>query len=91
MPSANVPGCDFPIQNLPFGVFRGGGSSESRVGVAIGDGIVDVGALAKEGLLATLEARVVDACRAPALNDLMTLGVETWSELRRVLSGLLSG
>jgi fumarylacetoacetase len=41
--SANRPGCDFPIQNLPLGVFRPKGESRARVGVAIGDAILDVG------------------------------------------------
>ncbi|MGB6452811.1 MAG: hypothetical protein WBE92_18830, partial [Steroidobacteraceae bacterium] len=43
--SANAPGGDFPIQNLPFGVFRRAGSSERfRGGVAIGDRILDLAA-----------------------------------------------
>ncbi|MDP2018097.1 MAG: fumarylacetoacetase, partial [Hydrogenophaga sp.] len=41
--SANAPGTDFPIQNLPFGVFRRQGSSEAfRGGVAIGDQVIDL-------------------------------------------------
>jgi fumarylacetoacetase len=43
--SANAPGTDFPIQNLPFGVFRRKGSNEAfRGGVAIGNEILDLGA-----------------------------------------------
>jgi fumarylacetoacetase len=41
--SANQPGCDFPIQNLPVGVFQAPGESRPRLGVAIGDAILDVG------------------------------------------------
>jgi fumarylacetoacetase len=41
--SANRPGCDFPIQNLPLGVFQVIGTSQARLGVAIGDFILDVG------------------------------------------------
>ncbi|GAC1452624.1 MAG: hypothetical protein PVSMB1_00170 [Gemmatimonadaceae bacterium] len=41
--SANSSDTDFPIQNLPFGVFSRKGDIERRVGVAIGDQIVDVG------------------------------------------------
>ncbi len=44
--SANAPGCDFPIQNLPFGVFRPAAGQPPRVGVAIGDQILDVAAAA---------------------------------------------
>ena len=41
--SANVAGCDFPIQNLPFGRFRPAGSAEAfRIGVAIGDQVLDL-------------------------------------------------
>src|SRR5437868_8855523 len=40
--SANREGCDFPIQNLPLGVFRPSGEGRARVGVAIGDFILDV-------------------------------------------------
>ena len=40
--SANLPGSDFPVQNLPFGVFRLAASEQPRVGVAIGDQTVDV-------------------------------------------------
>lgn len=39
--SANRPGCDFPIQNLPLGVFCPRGEAEARIGVAIGDMILD--------------------------------------------------
>jgi fumarylacetoacetase len=41
--SANRPGCDFPIQNLPLGVFQAAGQSQARLGVAIGDFILDAG------------------------------------------------
>src|SRR5262245_31827800 len=41
--SANRPGCDFPIQNLPLGVFQPPGEKRGRLGVAIGDYILDVG------------------------------------------------
>jgi fumarylacetoacetase len=39
--SANRPGCDFPIQNLPLGVFRARGNPLPRIGIAIGDAILD--------------------------------------------------
>ena len=45
--SANAPDCDFPIQNLPYGVFRPrGDGAEPMVGVAIGDQILDITAVA---------------------------------------------
>ena len=43
--SANIAGCDFPIQNLPFGRFRRAGSTERwRIGTAIGDQVLDLSA-----------------------------------------------
>jgi len=82
--SANLPGSDFPIQNLPFGVFRLGPGAQPRVGVAIGDQIVDVSAAASlfEGPAAT----AAQACGAPFLNPLMSMGPPAWSALRLALS-----
>jgi len=88
--SANVAGADFPIQNLPFGVFRGRGSGSPRVGVAIGDSIVDVGGLLSEGLLAENDvAPAGSACQSDLLNQLMALGAAPRRGLRRRLHALL--
>jgi fumarylacetoacetase len=84
--SANAPGCDFPIQNLPFGIFRPP-VGEPRGGVAIGDRILDVAAMAD--LLSGLSARAAADCKAPQLNRMMELGPHAWSTLRRDLSRLL--
>ena len=80
--SANRRGCAFPIQNLPFGVFSGIGGP--RIGVAIGDQILDL-----QGCANLLPASVREACAASALNPLMALGGACWSELRARLSDLL--
>jgi fumarylacetoacetase len=82
--TANLPGSDFPIQNLPFGVFRRGAGEQPRVGVAIGDQIVDVSAAA--GLFEGPSAMAAQACGAPFLNPLMSLGPPAWSALRLALS-----
>ena len=82
--SANLPGSDFPIQNLPFGVFRRSADETPRVGVAIGDQIVDVFAAA--GLFDGPAAKAAQACGAPFLNPLMALGPSAWSALRLALS-----
>jgi fumarylacetoacetase len=88
--SAQTPGSDFPIQNLPFGVFRRAGRSETaRVGVAIGDQIVDVSACLEAGLIGGAATEAAERCRAPQLNDLMSLGGSGLSALRRALSDLL--
>src|SRR5690348_10532375 len=88
--SAQTPGSDFPIQNLPFGVFwRPGRSERARVGVAIGDQIVDVAACLDAGLIDGPAAEAADCCRASQLNDLMALRSSASSALRRALSELL--
>ncbi|ABE36868.1 fumarylacetoacetase [Paraburkholderia xenovorans LB400] len=85
--SANAPGCDFPVQNLPFCSFRKRGSGESyRVGVAIGDQIVDIRASLAAG---SFNGKAAEAARAAAdaqLNRLMELGHAAWSALRLELS-----
>src|SRR5512141_2377006 len=88
--SAEQAGTDFPIQNLPFGVFRHPDRDEMpRVGVAIGDRILDVTAARRAELLGGIAARAAEACDAPALNGLMALGRAHWRALRLELSRLL--
>ena len=86
--SANAPGTDFPIQNLPFCTFRAAQGQPPRVGVAIGDQIVDIAtaAMSFEGLA----AEAARACGAPFLNSLMSMGPQAWSALRLGLSRGLS-
>ena len=80
---------DFPIQNLPFGVFRRRGSNEAaRVGIAIGDQILDVAGIAR--LCTGAAAPAAAACADPRLNDLMALGPKACSALRAQVSRLLS-
>ena len=86
--SANDPGTDFPLENLPYGVFRY--AQRTQIGVAIGDRILDLGACASEGLLKELPSEIVDACTAQVLNPLMALGSVAWSALRGKVQGLLS-
>ena len=92
--SANAAACDFPIQNLPFGVFkRRAGGERPRIGVAIGDQIVDVAACAEAGLLSARHdaatAAGLERCREETLNPLMSLGRDAARGVRRALSELL--
>ncbi|HEX2778096.1 MAG TPA: fumarylacetoacetase [Gemmatimonadaceae bacterium] len=88
--SANDRHTDFPIQNLPLGVFRHEGSGErARVGIAIGAMILDVSAAAKRGHLGGPVAAAAAACAAPCLNELMALGRPAWRALRSAVSALL--
>ncbi len=86
--SANEPGTDFPIQNLPLGIFRRRGSAEpGRGGVAIGDAILDIAACAPSFEGAARAA--AEICGADTLRRLAELGAEAWSALRLALSRLL--
>ena len=88
--SANASGCDFPIQNLPFAVFRRKGSQESfRGGVAIGDQVIDLAQVAQTGCLDGLAHTAAAACAQPALNDFFALGPAAWKALRQGLFELL--
>jgi len=88
--SANDSFGDFPVQNLPYGVFRRRGSDDAwRVGVAIGDMILDVNSAHRAGLLGGEAERSATACDAPSLNALMALGARDWFVLRAHLSRLL--
>ncbi|WP_254884948.1 fumarylacetoacetase [Salipiger sp. HF18] len=82
--AANDPECDFPIENLPFGVFSTG-SDAPRCGVAIGDMIVDLAACEARGLLSA-----EGTFAAPRLNDFIALGRPVWDEVRARLTELLA-
>jgi fumarylacetoacetase len=88
--SANQAGQDFPLQNLPFAAFRRSASSEAfRGGVAIGDQIVDLAALAGAGGLHALAQQAAEACAQPTLNAFMAMGPAAWSALRHDVFALL--
>jgi fumarylacetoacetase len=85
VPSAAA-GHDFPIQNLPLGVFERQPADRGRAGVAIGDEILDLAACADAGLL---PAPLASACREETLNALLALGATARRDLRRTVSALL--
>ncbi len=90
--AAHDDGTDFPLQNLPLGVFRPRGAGEPwRVGTAIGDAVFDVAAAARNGLLVGDAARAGARCAADSLNGVMALGPAAWRALRSQLSLLLRG
>ncbi|MFZ5965365.1 fumarylacetoacetase [Thalassococcus sp. BH17M4-6] len=85
--SANAPGCDFPLNNLPYGVFSAG-EGDLRCGVAIGDRVIDATALESAGILrADPDA---DVLNAPYWNDFMELGRDVWSSYRARLTAMLA-
>lgn len=84
--SANAPGSDFPIQNLPWGVFSEADGTR-RVGVAIGDMIVDVTTLEAEGVIEPAPGARVFA--EAVLNPFLALGPAAWSDTRARIADLL--
>lgn len=89
--TANQTGCDFPIQNLPFAVFKRIGSEEDfRGGVAIGDQIVDLSAAKNSGVFSGVALTALEACSQRELNAFMGMGKAVWSALRLALSQALS-
>lgn len=88
--SANHPGTPFPIQNLPFGVFgRRGVEDLPRVGVAIGDQILDVSEANGLGVFTGAALDAAYECEHPGLNPLMAADPEVVSALRAQISSLL--
>jgi fumarylacetoacetase len=87
--SANDPATDFPVQNLPLGVFRYRGEGPARVGCAIGEKVLDLAACSERGLLHGMPADVEEACRGTSLNGLMSLEPRVRGTLRHRLSHLL--
>jgi fumarylacetoacetase len=102
--SANDAQSDFPLENLPYGVFRRG--EKQHIGVAIGDQILDLYGCAQAGMLkglapeteeacgaewlnALMAPETEEACGAEWLNALMALGPGAWAALRRQISALL--
>ncbi|KAA0972659.1 fumarylacetoacetase [Aureimonas fodinaquatilis] len=85
MDGAQAPECDFPLANLPYGVFSTAGHGP-RCGVAIGDHVLDLAALAAGGLLPAGD----HGFDQPSLNRFMASGPEAWAALRARLTDLLA-
>jgi fumarylacetoacetase len=80
------PASDFPIQNLPYGVFSTADGRSPRIGVAIGDDVLDLWELEQDGRLDVGELGVF---AAGSLNPFMALGPKVWSRTRARISELL--
>ncbi|MEP5729012.1 MAG: fumarylacetoacetase [Sulfitobacter sp.] len=83
--SANNADTDFPLNNLPYGVFSTD-TLEARCGVAIGDMVLDIAALEEAGVIVLGDDPVFDV---PYWNDVMEMGPQTWAALRARLIELL--
>ncbi|XP_024372480.1 fumarylacetoacetase [Physcomitrium patens] len=85
-----APGSQFPIQNLPFGVFRPSSGATPRPGVAIGDSVVDLSVLSDAGLFSGPLLSNSTCFSQTSLNAFMALGRPAWKEARVTLQKLLS-
>ncbi len=83
------PGSDFPLANLPYGIFARAGQ-QPRVGVAIGAQVLDLAALAAEGLLEGAVEGSTALLSAGCLNPLLERGAPAWAALRARLTTLLT-
>ncbi len=79
----------FPIQNLPYGVFRTAGRAP-RIGVAIGDLVLDLGALEISGFFEQAGFKPEGVFQQPRLNRFMSLGRPVWRKARDIITRLLS-
>ncbi len=84
-----LPGSYFPIQNLPFGVFRPSAGVRPRVGVAIGTQVLDLSVLAEAGRFTGPELGGGEVFHAGELNGFMALGRPAWREARTTIQRLL--
>ncbi|XP_019174268.1 PREDICTED: fumarylacetoacetase-like [Ipomoea nil] len=80
----------FPLENLPFGVFKPEPGSDARPGVAIGDYVADLSVIAAAGLFDGPCLRNSDCFTQPNLNKFLHLGRPAWKEARETLQKLLS-
>ena len=78
------PDSDFPIQNLPYGIFVPDGSTRPRPGTAIGEWVLDLDAMEKAGILPT------SMFSGDTLNAFMAAGRATWTQVRSILQSILS-
>ena len=79
----------FPIQNLPYGVFRRPGGGPARVGVAIGDQILDLSVIESAGLLTLAGDPNQRLFSRPSLNLFLSMGKDAWRAARMQIHGLL--
>jgi fumarylacetoacetase len=77
---------EFGVANLPYGVFSRG-DERPRVGVRIGDNVLDVGAVAGSG---DVPSEVADAVRTESLDAILAAGPQAWKSLREWVTGLLT-
>lgn len=79
----------FPLQNLPYGAFRPAPGAPVRIGVAIGDRVLDLAAVTDAGVLEG-PAAALRAFHAPTINAFLGLGPDGWADARARIAALLA-
>jgi fumarylacetoacetase len=83
------PDSHFPLENLPFGVFKPRDGA-ARLGVALGEYVVDLAAMERAGLFKDLPPEAAAATTRDSLNEFLSLGRQAWRTVREELQRLLS-
>lgn len=84
-----APDSDFSIHNLPYGVFKPRAGGAARVGVAIGEFVLDLSVLDDAGFFSQTSFTQQDIFKRPALNAFMALGRKAWRETRGIVQNVL--
>lgn len=81
---------DFPIQNIPFGIYCPKGGGDLHVATAIGEYVLDLACLDDAGLFSDTEIEGTEVFHEPTLNAFMSMGRKAWKDTRKRISELLS-
>ncbi|KMZ41117.1 MULTISPECIES: fumarylacetoacetase [Bacillales] len=84
------PESHFPIQNLPYGVFQPRSGGAPRIGVAIGEYVLDLSVLDDAGYFSQTSIAGKEVFQQPGLNKFMALGRTAWKEVRTIIQQVLS-
>jgi len=84
------PESDFPLQNLPYGVFKLKVGSEPAIGAAIGEYVLDLSVLEQKGLFLKTSLGGKTVFAKSSLNDFMSAGRAAWKQVRTILQTILS-
>ena len=83
-------GSDFPIQNIPFGIFKPFNRINPRAGTRIGDHVIDLAAIAEKGYFKDIGIGTNEVFNKPFLNDFIALGKPVWQAVRDKISDIFN-
>jgi fumarylacetoacetase len=81
---------DFPIQNLPFGIFKPKNRTNPRAGTRIGSTVIDLAVIAERGYFSDLGITGREVFSKPFLNDFIAMGKPVWTAVRNKLSDIFN-